>query len=206
MAAPEKILCIDRNALPSSWVNSRTVLPMGLSTFITQCTRSGFKFVERPTAEEDTQKKQVIPYILLQTTDGTKTAVYNRQGSEKRLHDLWSIGIGGHINPIDGNEQADFKNILQAGMNRELDEELVQRPRSDQAHFSGIISEDITPVGRVHLGAIFRITTNTPAAYVAGPELHRFHWIETEKLETLNLELWFQLALELIMSGTGSTP
>ena len=95
----EQILCIDRKTLPASWVTDRTVLPMDFSIFADTCTQAGFCFVPRSAAEEDTKKKQIIPYIILQTADGGMTAAYNRQGSEKRLHDLWSIGIGGHINP-----------------------------------------------------------------------------------------------------------
>ncbi|MCG8616377.1 MAG: phosphoesterase [Desulfobacterales bacterium] len=195
----EKILCVDRASLPGTWVNQRTVLPANLDEFINGCTNSGFFFTERPAAEQDINKKQIIPYILLQTKDGTQTAAYNRQGSEKRLHDLWSVGIGGHINPEDSaGPDADFKQILLSGMERELDEELINRPADDPIEFCGIISEDITPVGTVHLGAVFRILTETPDAYVAGDELHRFTWMDTDRLSALSMELWSELALELL--------
>ncbi len=202
----EQILCINRAALPVSWVNPRTVLPMDLPTFTEQCTQSGFAFVNRPEAEEDPGRKQIIPYILLQTEDGSRTAAYNRQGSEKRLHDLWSLGIGGHINPIDipqarSGESPSFKDILLAGMERELDEELIQRPEGDRVEFSGIISEDITPVGSVHLGAVFRIRTRFPQSYAPGTELYQFTWLPTRCLTELKMELWSELALELMGSG-----
>ncbi len=199
----EQILCINRAALPESWMTPRTVLSMDLPTFTDKCGLSNFAFVDRSQAEEDPGKKQIIPYILLQTEDGSQTAAYNRQGNEKRLHDLWSVGIGGHINPIDvptgkSGDKASFKDILMAGMERELDEELVQRADRDKAQFSGIISEDITPVGSVHLGAVFRILTRSPKAYVPGPELHQFCWMPTRSLSKLNMELWSEMALELI--------
>jgi len=199
-SAPEQVLCINRTTLPQSWVTPRTVLPMDFSKFTDQCSRSNFSFIDRPVAEEDPDRKQIIPYILLQTADGSQTAVYNRQGSEERLHDLWSVGIGGHINPIDREmgEQTHFDEILLSGMERELDEELIQRPKADKAQFAGIISEDITPVGSVHLGAVFRIQTQSPQSYVSGPELHRFTWHPTVSLKKLNMELWSELALELI--------
>ncbi|MCG8635032.1 MAG: phosphoesterase [Desulfobacterales bacterium] len=199
MTAIEKVLCINRASLPARWVAQRTVLPMDLAGFTGQCTQSGFSFVNRPEAEQDPGQKQIIPYILLQTEDGKQTAAYNRRGSETRLHDLWSVGIGGHINPIDrDNGGSSFKEILVTGMERELDEELIRRPAGDPVEFCGIISEDITPVGSVHLGAVFRILTNTPAAYLPGEELYRFTWTRTETLKTLNMELWSELALELV--------
>jgi len=195
----EKVLCIHRNRLPDPWVKSKSIVPLGLTTFIEKCTQSGFDFINRKEAEQDPSLKQVIPYILLQTQAFDQTAVYNRQGSEKRLHDLWSLGIGGHINPIDQeSEQASFKDILIAGMERELDEELIKRPACDPAKFVGIISEDITDVGSVHLGAVFQILTKTPESYLPGPELSQFQWAKTKELNQLNLELWSKLALALI--------
>lgn len=200
----EKVLCINRDALPESWIEQKTILPMDLESFIHQCSQSGYAFINRPQAEQDLGKKQVIPYILLQSLDGERTAVYNRQGSEKRLHDLWSAGIGGHINPIDRQgATASFKEILISGMERELDEELIQRPETDRVEFSGVISEDLTPVGSVHLGAVFRILTADPQAYLPGPELFGFKWIHTKALSDLNLELWSEMALSLINTEKG---
>ncbi|OQY50478.1 MAG: phosphoesterase [Desulfobacteraceae bacterium 4572_89] len=201
MNKKEKILCIHRDRLPGSWVAEKSIVPMDLGKFIEQCTLSGFEFVNRFEAENDSTLKQVIPYIVLQTHDLERTAIYNRQGSEERLHDLWSLGIGGHINPVDQqNQQSSFKDILMSGMERELEEELFKRPDQDMAEFSGIISEDITSVGKVHLGAVFRILTKTPGAYSPGPELSMFQWTNTSDLIQLNMELWSELALELISS------
>jgi len=202
MNKKESVLCIHRDRLPPSWVDPQSIVPMEIAAFIKECTISGFDFINRQEAEKDTSLKQIIPYIVLQTKDLAYTAIYNRQGSEKRLHDLWSLGIGGHINPVDQEKgNSSFKDILLSGMIRELDEELIKRPSLDQAEFSGIISEDITDVGSVHLGAVFRILTQTPESYLPGPELFRFQWVKTNKLNQFNVELWSQLTLALISQG-----
>ena len=199
MTKNETVLCIKRNLLPESWVQEKSIVPLGLDLFIENCSSAGFEFIHRSIAEEDSSYKQIIPYIVLQTRDFEKTAIYNRQGSEQRLHDLWSIGIGGHINPVDMRTQNDsFKQILVAGMERELNEELNQRPEDDRPNFIGVISEDITDVGKVHLGAVFRILTTDPEKFIPGSELFQFAWEKTKNLEQLNLELWSKLALKLI--------
>ncbi len=199
MMAIETVLCIERKLLPDSWVQTRSIVPLGLDAFIETCSVSGFEFLNRKEAENNPEYKQIIPYIVLQTRDMKKTALYNRQGSEKRLHDLWSVGIGGHINPIDGEkENASFREILMAGMKRELNEELDKRPLDDLPDFLGVISEDITDVGKVHLGAVFRILTEHPEKYLAGSELFQFTWSETGSLYKFNMELWSSLALELL--------
>lgn len=194
----EQVLCIPRKNLPGNWVSRRSIVPVTHKDFILTCGHSDAAFIDRATVEQDPSFKQVIPYILLQTHDRELTAVYCRKGSETRLHDLWSVGIGGHINPEDQDRrEMDFKRIVQTGMERELDEELIRRPVSDRIDFLGVISEDITPVGSVHLGAVFKITTHTPESYEPGPELFQFQWIRTCDLGDLNLELWSELALEL---------
>lgn len=199
MDKKEAVLCIERSNLPETWVEQISIVPMDLSHFIKKSTAAGFEFVPRAKAETDDSKKQIIPYIILQTDDFKKTAIYNRQGSEQRLHDLWSIGIGGHINPEDNHRQIDsFEKILMAGMNRELNEELEHRPPKDTMDFLGVISEEQTDVGKVHLGAVFRILTGTPEKYFPGSELFQFKWEDTENLGNLNLELWSTLTLKLI--------
>jgi len=83
-------------------------------------------------------------------------------------------------------------------LERELTEELIKRPNLDQKEFCGVISEDVTDVGSVHLGAVFRILTQTPESYLPGPELSQFQWAKTKDLNQLNMELWSELALALI--------
>jgi len=195
----EKILCIRQNRLPAAWMAETAVTPMSLEAFVDICTRAGHQFVDRDLAEQDPQWQQIIPYIVLQTLKQDRTAVYLRQGSETRLHDLWSCGIGGHINPRDrSGSNASFRNILNSGMIRELDEELVQRPAKDSPDFCGMINEMVTDVGQVHLGAVFRIQTALPEDYVPGPELTRFQWMQTSGLSSVNMELWSRLALDLL--------
>lgn len=199
MTTEETVLCIHQDRLPAAWMKQTAVVPMDLAAFVRHGARAGYDFVPRTLAETTPQWQQVIPYIVLQTKDQRFTAVYNRQGSEKRLHDLWSLGIGGHINPGDrADAAAAFKEIVLSGMTRELDEELAVRPAGDRPVFCGIINETVTDVGRVHLGAVFRIRTAYPEAYVPGPELNRFHWMATDRLAGLNMELWSTLALDLL--------
>ncbi|OFZ53724.1 MAG: phosphoesterase [Bdellovibrionales bacterium RIFOXYB2_FULL_36_6] len=199
MTGSETVLCIKRDVLPISWLRNKSVVPLSLDIFIENCSNAGFEFLNRKAVEKDTAYKQIIPYIVLQTRDMKKIALYNRQGSEKRLHDLWSIGIGGHINPIDRDEQnASFQQILMAGMERELNEELCQRPANERPEFIGVISEDITDVGKVHLGAVFRIFTEYPEKYLPGSELFQFGWQDMKLLDKLTMELWSTLALNLL--------
>jgi predicted NUDIX family phosphoesterase len=194
----EKVLCIKRERLPVAWVEKKSVMDMDESLFFATCNRAGFEFRERGIVETDPSFKQIIPYVVIQTQDLKLMAAYLRNGSEQRLHDLWSVGIGGHINPEDCPARSSFKEVLMAGMMRELDEELIKRPGNEIPNFSGIINEEETPVGCVHLGAVFTLNTQNPDLFKPGPELVDFTWKKTETLAKLNLELWSRLALDLM--------
>lgn len=63
-------------------------------------------FVEREHAERTPSLKQVIPYsIVVRHGRGYEPEVLclrrTTKGGESRLHDKLSIGVGGHINPVD---------------------------------------------------------------------------------------------------------
>ena len=195
----EKVLCVKRNNLPENWVQKKSIIVMEETAFFEKCSSFEFEFKDRTFVEKDSNFKQIIPYIVLQTKNLKDIAIYKRKGSEERLHDLWSIGIGGHINPIDADEnQNSLKKIIITGMERELDEELSNMCDKDLPQFIGLINEEETDVGSVHIGAVFRIITENKNDYTSGDELVDFQWMKTEKAANLNLELWSKLAFELL--------
>ena len=199
MKVKEKVLCVKRNDLPEAWVYPRSIVKNDADRFFETCAALNAEFKERGEVETDSSYKQIIPYVVLQSSDLSYTAVYQRKGGEKRLTDLWSLGIGGHINPVDGEDAGpSFKDLIQAGMMRELDEEFTERPSGDTPIFLGTINEDRTDVGSVHIGAVFRILTENRSAYTPGEELKDFNWMPTSRVHTLNLELWSVFALRLI--------
>ncbi len=115
------------------------------------------KFVLRKTsspdqpipAEEDETKKQIIPYMIFKHK--ARFFVYKRlpQSEEERLREKYSIGIGGHINPVDVHSI----NILDEGMKREFEEE-VDYPYEYKTKIIGFINDDNDSVGRVHFGVV----------------------------------------------------
>lgn len=103
-------------------------------------------------AEQDESMKQIIPYIIFRHKD--RYFVYKRllKSEEERLRQKFSIGIGGHINPIDIKKG----DILWEGMKREFDEE-VEYPYDYKAKILGFVNDEKDPVGRVHFGVVFLV-------------------------------------------------
>ena len=111
-------------------------------------------FVERRHAERDPMLKQVIPYALLDRGDDVFLMRRLPRGGEARLHGKLSVGVGGHVNPVDG--AADALDALDAGLRREVAEEVeVEGPW--EASPVGLINDDATPVGAVHFGLVYRV-------------------------------------------------
>jgi predicted NUDIX family phosphoesterase len=69
-----------------------------------------------------------------------------RAGGDARLHDRYSIGVGGHLNPGDVD--------LAGGLRREWAEEL-DADFFPEFRLVGLLNDDTTDVGAVHLGAVF---------------------------------------------------
>ena len=124
------------------WLGIRTV---GSSEVLDMIARRG-RFAPRPAMEQDPAWKQVIPYLVLR--DGPRWFLMQRtrRGADSRLHDRWSIGVGGHLNPGDSD--------IHGGLAREWREELVADFEPDY-RLVGLLNDDTTEVGRVHLGVVF---------------------------------------------------
>lgn len=114
------------------------------------------KFVDREEAESNQWLKQIIPYVVLTSED--KVFLYRRgkKGSEEKLHDNYSIGIGGHINPEDDEEP--FLAFVKGAV-REIKEEigLDLDPNIIMGSAIGLVNDESNAVGRVHLGAVLMI-------------------------------------------------
>jgi predicted NUDIX family phosphoesterase len=121
------------------------VTAAGLESFEDIVARDG-EFRPRPEMEQDRSWKQVIPYLVLR--DGTRYFLMRRTkaGGDARLHDRYSIGVGGHLNPGDGD--------LAVGLRREWHEEIEAGFEPD-FRLIGLLNDDSTEVGSVHVGAVY---------------------------------------------------
>ncbi len=110
-------------------------------------------FMDRELAEVSPQFKQIIAYAIF--CHGNRVLAYSRtaKGNEARLHDKWSLGIGGHINPVDG--LAESLSTYLAGVEREIREEITFSGTAQQQLYA-VINDDTNDVGSVHLGIVHR--------------------------------------------------
>ncbi len=146
----------------ADWVNS--LCQQGFTAdihpdFLAKLPEMAF-FMDRPEAEINPKFRQIIPYVLVKYQDKYLTVTRRTTQTETRLHNKVSLGIGGHINPTNGEP----KNILDAGLRRELSEELAidNPPSFNELKLLGLLRDDVNEVGQVHLGVVMLWEVNTP--------------------------------------------
>ncbi len=110
-------------------------------------------FMDRAAAEEDPTHKQLIPYCIFR--HGTRVLHYTRgkSGGESRLHAQISVGVGGHVNPVDTGGGRTGAAAYHAAVTREIEEELAL-PDQHEHRIIALLNDDSNPVGRVHLGIV----------------------------------------------------
>jgi predicted NUDIX family phosphoesterase len=152
--------------------------------------------------EEDPSFKQLIPYVLFRWTDddgNVQIFQYQRGGGmgEKRLHAKRSVGIGGHIS-ADDSAQA---NAYDEGMRRELEEEVVIDTEY-RGQMVGLINDDETEVGRVHLGVVHLLDVDQPAVQPRETEIIEAGFRPVSELlaDMSRFETWSQICLKALFT------
>ncbi|OHE78525.1 MAG: hypothetical protein A3F67_07325 [Verrucomicrobia bacterium RIFCSPHIGHO2_12_FULL_41_10] len=195
----EKVLVIPRALFDSlgSFQGLNAEVERYLPQFLDPANHS---FVARAEAEEDPTLKQIIPYIVV--TCGERILHYRRgSGSgEKRLLKKRSLGIGGHMNDIDGAGAHFDAAAYQRALLRELDEEL-QLPTSfheGQIKALALLNDDSNAVGAVHLGIVHRCDLLSEEVTAKEEAIAELGFLTCEELQQRHeeLESWSQIVIQ----------
>ncbi|RYM04597.1 hypothetical protein EWH99_09810 [Sporolactobacillus sp. THM7-7] len=167
-----------------------------------------YQIMRRGDAEEDPAYKQPIPYAVLKQGDRYFTYKRLGGGGESRLHGKLSLGVGGHMNQV--KDAADFRHILSENLSRELNEELIiENTEALDIRTIGLINDDGTEVGRVHIGVLIAIDLPHKAQIsVREKDKLEGRWMSldelTEKQVYERMESWSGFAVDaLICDSSG---
>jgi predicted NUDIX family phosphoesterase len=151
-------------------------------------------YLPRDAAENDPSFKQLIPYIVLRSGEQVFHYTRGAAGAESRLHARRSIGIGGHVSAEDGIATAD---AYRAGLQRELAEE-VEVEGGEVEQVIGLINDDRTPVGQVHLGIVHVLDLREPRATLRDRALTSGGFAPLSALRRMreDFETWSQFLLD----------
>lgn len=157
----------------------------------------------RDEVEEDPSFKQLIPYVVFRHGgDGRPESVFQytrgKGQGEQRLHAKRSIGIGGHISSVDADAEDDTTPYAE-GMRRELEEEvIIDTPYIERC--VGLINDDETEVGRVHLGVVHVFDVARPAVRPRERDIVEagFRPLDSLLADLDGFETWSKITLEAL--------
>ena len=156
-------------------------------------------FKHRNELEEDASYKQVIPYAVI--CNDNEVYMFRRlnKQTETRLHNKCSLGVGGHMNPY--GEYIDT-----AYLHHELEREMYEEVKlAEDCHVIGMkpigfINDDLSEVGKVHLGVLYHINISNKHIEINETEKMTGEWVPVSSLAKYydNMETWSQLYCNLI--------
>lgn len=165
-------------------------------------------YIEREDAEKDPTYLQIIPYTVCKK--GTDIFAYTRlkKGAESRLHSKMSIGVGGHVDKLNGY-QTNW-DTTQTTIINELYEELNIEATTEFIHptYTGIVIYDPSnDVGKVHLGIVYQVQLDNREVTVRETEKLEGKFYTHSEIEALSkddncFENWSKIVIEAILKGT----
>lgn len=191
---PERVYAVPRDILfgdTAAWLGVKCE---GVDAILRRAEAEG-GFVERPAAESDTSLKQIIPYLILRDGDRVFLMKRTRAGGDPRLHDLYTIGVGGHMNPGDST----IAGCLAREWREEIDADFMP-----EFEFLGLLNDDTVEVGVHHLGVVF--LADAAGRPVEVRETHKlsgsFEPVDAAREVYDRMETWSRLALDAIAGAT----
>lgn len=197
----ERVLVLRREHVPGGcdFTGIRTTDEGSVAELRATLTVHG-SFLDRSIAEANPAFKQIIPYVVLRDAERVFLMQRSDAGADARLHRKASIGVGGHLNPIDAGADP-----LLSGLNREWSEELAAA-WEPEFRLVGMLNDDSNPVGSVHLGIVFEVDAGGRAVDVRERAKLSGGWADRATLIEAwdRLETWSRLVAEHL--GLAPTP
>jgi predicted NUDIX family phosphoesterase len=169
----------------------------GTSEALKRIVQNGM-FLKRSVLEEDLSFKQIIPYAIISNKESFYLFRRTSGQAEKRLHNKFSLGVGGHMNP--DNSEAPKEQYLTDELKRELYEEvrLLNGCHITDIEFIGFINDDTIPVGRVHIGLLYNIRVSNNEVYINETDKMTADWVDKPGLAEFceRMETWSKISYD----------
>lgn len=190
---PELVYAVPRDVLLGDVAAWLGVKSDGVAEILERARTAG-RYLPRPAAESDRSLKQIIPYLVLRDGDRIFLMKRTKAGGDARLHDHYTIGVGGHLNPGDDS--------ILGGLAREWREEL-EADFLPEFVFLGLLNDDTVDVGVHHLGVVYQ--ADAAGRSVGVRETHKlsgsFEPIDVVTAVYDRMETWSQLALDAVVGA-----
>ncbi len=201
MAKKEEVLVIERKVFEQA--GQFNGLNFDVQKYIEHIFKLGVpEFMDREQAEKNPDYKQLIPYVIINHGSEYLTYVRGKRAGETRLVGNRSIGIGGHINPVDDlplirNIRKDFYETYLSAVQREVDEEIdVQSDYNDK--IVALLNDESNEVGSVHLGVVHFWQLNEKKVQKKEQMITQMEFMAIDELRKAadSMETWSSICVE----------
>lgn len=204
-----KILCVSAKAVHEFLESNSKTKTKGFNSWVVPVVLSNMPLISIPRyiAETNTDYLQLLPYVVVQKKSG-EILMYRRgkAGQEAKLHDKYSIGLGGHVDESLDYFEETYSNesvwkILNRNIARELKEE-IGKSAFNLLPKTCLVTQDLDnpkEVGWYHIGILYVFTVPNDFEPVTEDQgMKEFVWKTLEELSQINLETWSQSVLDYL--------
>ncbi|MCF7956367.1 MAG: hypothetical protein K9M75_11235 [Phycisphaerae bacterium] len=198
MAQEEQVLVVERKVIEE--LGMFHGLQFDVAPYLEKLFAPGImSFMPRSAAETNPDYKQLIPYVIMGCEGKYLNYIRGKRAGEKRLVGNRSMGIGGHINPVDENlfNQKDPREMYLEAVAREIKEEVnVETGYTDK--IVALLNDDTNEVGQVHLGVVHFWQLESESVSRSEQMITQLNFMTSEELNQVreSLETWSQLCLD----------
>lgn len=201
MAGPftEHVLCVHRDDVfrDGAW---HGLTDAGLAEARRVMRERAF-FMPRDEVEDDPSYQQIITYAVFRHSGRYLLTRRLAASTEKRLRRLYSLGVGGHINPGDltGGDP------INDGLRREWEEEVVYRGAYDVVPL-GLLNDDSSPVSRVHVAVVYLVEGDTGEIEIRERDKLSGELLTLDEMRIyyLEMESWSQIVYDRLVADEAS--
>ncbi|MCF7954181.1 MAG: hypothetical protein K9M75_00115 [Phycisphaerae bacterium] len=203
MAQEEQVLVVERKVIEE--LGMFHGLQFDVAPYLEKIFTPGImSFMPRSKAEINPDYKQLIPYVIIGYDGKYLNYVRGKRAGEKRLVGNRSMGIGGHINPIDDhrlfNVEKDYKTdpremYLEAAAREVIEEVNIKDAHTDR--IVALLNDDTNEVGQVHLGVVHFWQLESEDVSRREQMITQLNFMTPAELNEVrdSLETWSQLCL-----------
>ena len=198
MAQEEQVLVIKREVFDK--IGTFHGLMFDVERYLEKIFAPGVcSFMQRSLAEKNPSFKQLIPYVIMGYDGKYLNYVRGKRAGETRLVSKRSIGIGGHINPVDAMSMfnTNFYHTYLDAVQREVAEEVnVDTTYADK--IVALLNDDTNEVGQVHLGVVHFWNLNEPKVERKEQMITQMSFMSPAELNEVkdSMETWSALCLD----------
>jgi predicted NUDIX family phosphoesterase len=156
-------------------------------------------FMPRHKAEFNPDFRQPIPYVVVKCGDKYFMMERLKNSGEARLLNMMTIGVGGHINPCDGEDLQ--YSVVSNALYREVHEELnILDCNIESIKFLGVINDDGDDVSKDHIGLVYLINATIEDVSVKETDKLEGKFYTMEEIESLRdrFENWTRFVVDFL--------